>query len=281
MLIFGTAGIPLSTPPSGDTIAGLRQVSQLGLGAMEIEFVRSIYLRDNTAPPVACVGGKLGLRLSCHAPYYLNLNASDEEKLRKSAVMIRQSARIASLAGARTLVFHPGYYLKEAPETVYSRIKYQLEMIVDKLNDEGTSIELRPELAGKTSQFGTLSEILRLSKEIPGVAPAIDFAHLYAATGRYNSYPEFAQVLEKIGEVLGPDALKTLHLHVSGIESGKGGERRHRNLLETSYRYEELIQALIDFQASGLVICESPNIEDDALLLQSTWRELSPGPLKA
>ena len=44
-----------------------------------------------------------------------------------------------------------------------------------------------------------------------------------------------------------------------------------------SQNYEELIQALIDYGASGTVICESPNIEGDALLLQQTFRELAPG----
>ena len=249
----------------------------MGLGAMEIEFVRSIYLREKTAAPVAYTGDKLGLKLSCHAPYYLNLNAADDEKLRKSAGILYHAASIAEKAGARALVFHPGYYLKEDPEPVYLKIRSQIEAILEKLTDDGVSIVLRPELAGRNTQFGNLAELLRLAQDIPGIAPAIDFAHLHAVTGRYNSYAEFAQVLEKIGEALGAEALHDLHLHVSGIESGTGGERRHRNLMETAYRYEELIQALIDYGASGTVICESPNIEGDALLLQQTFRELAPG----
>ncbi|MDV2989783.1 MAG: TIM barrel protein [Dehalogenimonas sp.] len=276
MLYFGTAGIPASTKGTGDTIAGLRQVKELGLSGMEIEFVRSIYLRDNTAPPVAYIGQKLGLKLSCHAPYYLNLNAADEVKLRKSSAMVFNAARIAALAGAGSLVFHAGYYLKGESETVYQNIKNQLELVLSKLREEDIQITLRPEIAGKTSQFGTLSELLRLCKELPGTAPAIDFAHLHAVTGRYNSYPEFAEVLARVGEALGNEAVNDLHLHVSGIEAGKSGERRHLNLPETDYRYEELLQALADFRAGGMLICESPNIEEDALLLYRTWRELVP-----
>ena len=276
MLYFGTAGIPASTKGTGDTVAGLRRVAELGLTGMEIEFVRNVYLTDKSAPPVAYVAGKLGLKLSCHAPYFLNLNAADEVKRRQSSGTLHRAARMAALAGAGSLVFHAGYYLKGEPETVYDEIKHQLEIVLDKLREENNSIVLRPELAGKVSSFGTLAEILRLSKELPGVAPVIDFAHLHAVTGRYNSYEEFAEVLYKVGEALGSGALTDLHLHVSGIEAGKSGERRHLNLAETDYHYAELLQALADYNAGGMLICESPNIEDDALLLQRTWQEFAP-----
>ena len=278
MLIFGTAGLPASTKGTGDTVAGLKRVAELGLGGMEIEFVRGVYLKENTAAPVAYVGKKLRLKLSCHAPYYLNLNATDEVRRRQAGGVLHHAASIAAQAGARSVVFHAGYYLKGSPEAVFDTIKGQLEVVLDKLHDEGTAITLRPELAGKISQFGTLPELLRLSKELPGVAPAIDFAHLHAATGRYNSYVEFAEVLSRVGEALGRAALDDLHLHVSGIEYGKTGERKHLNLSESDFHYDELLQALADVKAGGLLICESPNIEEDALLLQRTYQDLSPKP---
>jgi deoxyribonuclease IV len=276
MLRFGTAGIPASTKATGDTVAGLKRVAELGLSSMEIEFVRGVYLKDKTAAPVAYVARKLGLRLSCHAPYYLNLNHADETRRRQAGGVLHHAARIAAAAGAETIVFHAGYYLKDSPEAVYDAIKAEIETVLGKLRDEGVKITLRPELAGKTSQFGNLAEIIRLSKELPGVAPAVDFAHLHAATGRYNSYAEFAEVLEWLGEALGRESVDDLHLHVSGIEYRGSGERRHLNLQESDFRYEELLQALADVKAGGLLICESPNIEEDALLLQNVFRDLSP-----
>lgn len=276
MLLFGTAGIPASTKANGDTVAGLKRIAELGLGGMEIEFVRGVYLKDNMVPPVAYVGKKLGLKLSCHAPYYLNLNHADEVRRRQAGGVLHHAAGTAAGAGAKTIVFHAGYYLKGDPETVYDAIKAEIEVVLGKLHDEGTTITLRPELAGKVSQFGTLAEILKLSKELPGVAPAIDFAHLHASTGRYNSYAEFSEVLNRIGEALGREALDDLHLHVSGIEYAKSGERRHLNLADSDFRYDELLQSLADSKVGGLLICESPNIEDDTLLLQRTYLDLSP-----
>jgi len=81
-------------------------------------------------------------------------------------------------------------------------------------------------------------------------------------------------VLEQIGARLGRGALERLHVHVSGIEFGPKGERRHLPLRESKFRYRELLRALHDTRVSGWVICESPAMEDDALVLKRAWRRL-------
>jgi len=71
---------------------------------------------------------------------------------------------------------------------------------------------------------------------------------------------------------LGRQALDNMHIHVSGIAYGKSGEAKHLNLRESDFNYVEFIQALSDYNVKGLVINESPNLEEDALLLQQTYR---------
>ncbi|MFO8010379.1 MAG: hypothetical protein R6U89_06140, partial [Dehalococcoidia bacterium] len=58
----------------------------------------------------------------------------------------------------------------------------------------------------------------------------------------------------------------------SGISYGKKGERKHLNMEESDFRYADLIQALKDHNVKGVAICESPNLEKDALLLQGVYR---------
>ena len=116
--------------------------------------------------------------------------------------------------------------------------------------------------------------LLKLSMELEGVAPCIDFAHWHARTDRFNSYPEFASVLLKIKESLGENALQNMHIHVAGISYGKKGELKHLNLQQSHFRYTEFLKALNDYGVGGFVICESPNLEEDALLLQATYQEL-------
>jgi len=142
------------------------------------------------------------------------------------------------------------------------------------LKEENNGVCIRPETAGKVSQFGTVEEILNLCTEVEGLAPCMDFAHWHARTGGFNSYREFALVLLQIEEKLGRVALDNMHVHVSGIAYGGKGEIKHLNLKESDFQYAELLKALKDYDVKGIVICESPNLEEDALLLQATYNAL-------
>jgi len=269
-LLFGTGGTPHSSE-TNTTIDGIRRIAELGLGCMEVEFVQGVRMGEAGARLVAEVATREGVKLSAHAPYFINLNAHEPEKIRASQDRIIQTARIALLCGAESIVFHAAFYLGDSPEEVYSHVKKYLGEVIYKLRRENNRVWIRPEITGKPSQFGNLEELLNLCTELEGVAPCIDFAHWYARTGEVNSYPEFASILQRVKEHLGRAALDNTHIHVSGIAYGKKGEINHLNLKESDFQYAELLQALKDYDAQGMVICESPNLEEDALLLQETY----------
>jgi deoxyribonuclease-4 len=242
---------------------------------MELAFVRRVAMREKTASKVRQAAEEHGVRLSVHAPYYVNLNSPEADKVRASRQRILQAARVGWLCGARSIVFHPAFYHGDSPEIVYERVRGHLVELTGELRAEDNGAILRPETTGKASQFGTLAELLMLSKEVEGVAPCVDFAHLHARTGGDNSYEEFTALLELIEGELGRAGLEEMHIHISGIDYGSGGERRHLNLVDADLRYVELLQALRDFEVGGLVICESPSLEEDALLMQRTYRGLA------
>lgn len=236
--------------------------------------MRQIYLDESSAEQVAAAAAREGIRLSAHAPYYLNLNALEPQKRRASMGILHKAARIARLAGAGCLVFHPGYYMNipgiQVSETMF---KYLVET-EQKLQEEGTDIALRPETSGKRSQFGSLRELMDLCGGMSSASPCIDFAHLHAYGGQVNSYNEFTAVLNDLQEGLGRNAIDNLHLHVSGIHYGHHGEIRHLQLDDSDFNYHQLLRALLDKNAGGMVICESPDSETDALLLKRTYLEL-------
>ncbi|HLB28115.1 MAG TPA: TIM barrel protein, partial [Dehalococcoidales bacterium] len=207
-------------------------------------------------------------------PYYINFNAREPEKLAASQERLLQTARIGKICGAQSAVFHTAFYLGDAPETAYETIKQRLKETLDKLRKENNTVTIRPELMGKPSQFGTLDEILKLSTELEGVAPCIDFAHCHARTGAFNTYPEFTALLEQVKNKLGKAALENMHIHFSGINYGARGEKNHLDFAEADLNYKDLLKALIDYDVKGLVICESPSLEKDALLLQETYARL-------
>ncbi len=274
-LHFGTAGIPNSTPRKS-TVNGIKRIKELGLDAMEIEFVRGIRMSETRAREVREVAESLGVVLTVHAPYYINLNSSDESKRRASIERILESARIGYKANAWSVVFHSGYYGDKPSEAAYQRVKDALLLIVRTLKDENIDIWIRPEVMGALSEIGSLEEVVKLAEEIgENVLPCIDFAHIHARTiGRYNSYEEFREILEIIERRLGKEALKNMHIHVSGIEYGPRGEVRHLNLLETPFRYRDLMKVLKEFNVRGVVISESPNLEEDAILMKKTYEEI-------
>lgn len=273
-LLFGTGGIPHSTPKRS-SVAGVKRIRELGLDCMELAFVRRVAMGEKTASEVRRAAEEHEVRLSVHAPYYVNLNSPDVDKVQASRQRILQAARVGWLCGARSVVFHPAFYHDDPPQVVYERIRSHLTELVEELRGEGNGITLRPETTGKASQFGTLEELLGLSKEVGGVAPCVDFAHIHARTGGTNSYEEFAALLESIKQELGSAALQDMHIHMSGIEYGPGGEKEHLDLADADLRYVELMRALHDYEVGGLVICESPSLEEDALLMQSTYRRLA------
>ena len=273
-LRFGTAGIPISTPKPS-TLTGIEQVKKLGLDAMELEFVRRVNLKPETARKIKYVAQKNDVLLTAHAPYYINLNATEKAKREASKNRIIQSAERLHEAGGWSVVFHAGYYLKQEPSKVYDTIKSEIGDIVTTLQDKGVNVWIRPELTGKPTQFGTLNELIQMSQEVEQVLPAIDFAHCHARNkGKYNSTEEWREMLSLLEEGLGRDALDNMHIHISGIEYSDKGERNHLNLQESDMKWEDLLRVLKEFKVKGVVISESPNIEGDALLMKKKYEEI-------
>jgi len=272
-LFFGTGGTPHSSRIKS-TIGGIERIAELGLGCMEVEFVKGVKMGEQSARQVAEVATRTGVILSAHAPYYINLNAQEPPKVKASQDRVLQTARVATLCNIRNIVFHAAFYLDDPPGKTYNTVKKNLREVLNQLNKENNQVQIRLETTGGISEFGTLDEVLDLCTELEGLAPCIDFAHLHARTGELNSYQEFTSILDRVEERLGRPALDDMHIHTSGIDYGKKGEVKHLNLKESDLKYTELLEALRDYKVKGIVICESPNLEEDALLLQETYDNL-------
>jgi deoxyribonuclease-4 len=274
-LLFGTGGTPLSAARPRNPLNAIKRISELGLGCTELEFTYGVRMQEAEAEQVANLARKLRVKLTAHAPYYINLNAHDHDILISSQDRILQTARISYICGVQNIVFHAAFYMKDDPPEVYTRIKKSLAGLCAEIKHQNKTIMLRPELMGKVSQFGSLEEILNLCSEVEGLAPCIDFAHLHSRTGKYNSYYEFKSVLNQIEKKLGREALNNMHIHLSGINyNSRSGEIMHLNLRESDYNYEELLRALKEQDVKGMLICESPNLEEDALHLQETYNKV-------
>lgn len=273
-LRFGTAGIPHSAKKRS-TVEGIIRIYELGLGCMELEFVQGVKMGEELAMEVNQVREEYGIVLSAHAPYFINLNAKELEKIERSRERIKQSARILKLCGGQNVVFHAGFYLGREQGEAVKHLKAEIREIADSVSKENPEIILRPETTGKDSQMGSLKEVICWSEGVANVLPCIDFSHLYARSiGRLNSYRDFAGVLEEIKEKFGEKGLNNFHAHVAGMEYGPKGEKRHVMLEDSGFNYCDLLRAFKDYGVKGTLICESPKPEEDALLLKETYEKL-------
>jgi len=273
-LRFGTAGIPLSTPLP-NTANGIAHVKNLGLEAMELEFVHSVNIKEENAPAVKDVATKNDVILTCHGQYFINLNSNEKHKLEASKHRVYTAAKRAWQCGGWSMCFHSAFYLGMDSRTTYEKVKIQIKEIVKKLKDEGAEIWVRPETMGRQTQFGTIDEILDLSLEIENVMPCIDFSHLYAREiGKQNSVEFYSGILELVESKLGKEGLNNMHIHCQGIEFGPKGEKKHLPLSKSTFDYKAVLKSLKDFNAKGVVICESPIMEEDAIILAKTFAKL-------
>jgi len=275
-LLFGTAGVPHSADQDS-TLSGIKHVAAIGLDCLEVEFVRGVRMSDDTARLVGKKAAELNVALSVHAPYFINLNSPEEGKKLSSQKYILTAARTAMILGARSLVFHAGYYGPSTPEGAYQAVKKELAEVLSVLKKEHNTVVLRIETMGKRAQFGTLDDVLFMSRELEGLQPCLDFSHMHARE-KVSTYVDFDRVLRKLRKKLGQAALENVHFHVAGVAYSHQGELKHLNLRDSDFHYDDWIQALKEHSVKGMVICESPNLETDALMLknlygQSEWKK--------
>lgn len=274
---FGTVGSPLMTPKKPGGSVGAIQFSQsLGLDAFELGWVQAVRVSAETCEVIRQTASAQDVAVSVHAPYFINLNAEDDE-WPKSRKRLMDAAHYGNLAGATDVIFHPGSYFQRDPAEVLKLAIPRLAGCVDELRAAGNPITLRPETMGKSAMLGSLEDTVEMAKAIPGVLPCMDFAHLHArpGDGTINSYEEWSTRLEMVAKALGADALKCLHIHLSGIEYGLKGEKNHLPVAESDLDLEGLFRALHAFAATGRILCESPAMEDDALYMRKIWQEVS------
>ncbi len=250
---FGPAGLG----PVKQAISNLEHYHSLGLRACEISFTYGVYIKNKEdAIKIGNVAKKLGITLSIHASYFINLNSVEKEKVEKSKERILDCCKVGTLLGAKYIVFHPGYYGKMDKEETYQNIKKEMLNLQEIIKKEKYTPILAPETTGKINVFGSVDDILRLVKDTKCLF-CIDFAHILAREKDY----QFEEVLTKFNKY------KKMHIHFSGIVYTEKGERHHKKTPESEWK--KLISALLKFskikEENITIINESPFTVEDSL----------------
>jgi deoxyribonuclease-4 len=272
---FGTVGAPISTPAKpGGSVGAIQRIRELNLDAFELGWVQAVRVTEKSCELIKAEGKKQDVSLSVHAPYFINLNA-DESEWPKSRKRLWDAAYYGYLAGASDIIFHPGSYFGRQPSEVLKVAIPRLQDLTAELAAKEIHVTLRPETMGKGALFGSFTDVLEMSKQVLGVLPCLDFAHLHARNGdgSVNTSNEWLMLVNGYANKLGNKALQSLHIHLSGIEYTDKGEKKHLPLRSSDLNIKDLLSVLASAHCSGRILCESPILEEDALYMQQLWNE--------
>jgi deoxyribonuclease-4 len=248
MIKFGPAGIGgIKEAPFA-----LQKYKEFGIKAAEIPFTYQIWIKDkNTGSRIGRSAKKAGIDLSIHAPYWINLNSKEKDKVKKSKKRILRCCEVATWLKVKKIIFHCGYYGGMDKEETFQNIKKRILEMQQEIKKNNWNVKLCPETTGKTNVFGNIEEISRLVKETK-CSFCIDFAHVLA---RYRTY-DIDLLKKKFPQ-------KQWHCHFSGIEYGEKGEKRH---IKTPVKEIKRVIKALPKDKDITIINESPNPVEDSIL---------------
>jgi len=281
---FGPAGVP---PTFKILKAGLADVPRLlreeGLDAFEYQAVRwgaKPQIKREDAEKLGLEAKRNDVLLSLHGSYFINF-CGKKSIVEASKKRLIACATAADWMSAYVVVFHPGFYGKKTQKEVFKNCSRALKEVVEAMNAIGIkNVKIGPETMGKSAQFGSLNETLRLCQEVERTQLVIDWSHLHAREGgRFKTTDDFRRVVEEAERLLGVEAVKDMHCHFTKVEFTDRGERRHRMLDEADYGpdFRLFAKVIVDFKLRPVIISESPIIDIDAIRMRDILQKKMKG----
>ena len=258
-LRFGPAEVPSRKSPE----EAVRLLREQKFNACEIDFAGGFWMDYEWAEEFGKLARKARIVLSVHAPIAGFMGHLERDKKFRMAVgMLDHSAGIAVAASAKLVVFHPGFLLGRTRRAAISAVSKQLEELRTRLEGKGRVVPFGIEVMGRVRDFGSLDDVVEISRRSGWVRPVLDFAHMHATSdGAYTDVEPFAAALEAVDEVLEADV--PFHIHFSDIAYANRNETKHLPYGEGTLRADPLGEALQRFKRPATVISESPDLESD------------------
>jgi deoxyribonuclease-4 len=265
MIRIGPAGIPLSCKGRTNKDGIIYTHRDLDLNAIEIQFVRGLYvMSDEEATIIRDYSTENDIEVHTHAPYYINL-AGDDEELTMSFDKILKSVQMAANIGAKSVIIHPGFYGDKTEKKTMKMVIKNSKKLMGLIKKEKLNIQIGLETMGKQKVFGTIDEVIEVCKNVKGVFPAIDLAHIHA---RGNGCLKERKDYEELFEKLKPLKLKNYLIHITGVLYEKGNELYHLPIKKGDMPIAPLIEVILDNNYNVTLISESPLLEHDAVYIR-------------
>ena len=210
---FGPAGNSESFSAMGykKTVQVPEYLEKMGLNAYEYQCGRGVRVNVDAAAELGRLAAEKDIAISLHAPYFISLSSTEEEKRENSIGYILDSARAVAAMGGSRIVVHSGSCSKMTRQEALELACATLRRAEQALCENGLEqIHICPETMGKVNQLGTLEEVLELCRVDDRFIPCIDFGHLNARTfGGLRTFADFKAVFDAMEDRLG---LSLIHI---------------------------------------------------------------------
>ena len=252
------------------TLGSFERIAELKLNAQEVEFVRKVYLTEKTAPDIGNKAKELGISLTTHAPYAINLCSNAKPVVETSKKLILDTLKISELIGAGCAGVHAAYCSGLTPEQTFETLRRNVGEILDNAKQTGIkNVLLGVEVMAKESQFGNLDEVVNFCKQAKGTIPYIDWCHIFA---RNNGRIDYGEIFEKL------KILKLDHIY-SHFSNSKYNVNSKKFLdvhipIGNHPPFEPLAREILKRKVDITIISESPILEQDSLKMREIFQKL-------
>jgi len=275
--LFGPAGNSDSfTKTYKGSVHAPKWLKELGLDCYEYQCGRGVNMGEDTARAIGEAAREQGIRMSLHAPYYINLSGDGDERMEKNCEYIVKSARACHWLGGDRIVVHCGGLSGMERQVALEHTLLNLREALKALESEGLDhIRMCIETMGKVNVLGDQEEVCTICQMDERLLPCIDFGHLNARSqGGMYTEGDFAALLDLLENRLGQERAKHFHAHFSKIQYGKGGEIKHLTFADTEYgpEFAPLAQLLAERRLAPRIICESAGTQaEDAVTMKKMY----------
>ena len=216
------------------------------------------------------IARELDIELSLHAPYYMDL-ANADGLAAKSVDAVKWGGLLAEAANARIVVTHLGLYGELEREEALRRVIESVMALRNWYRDAKLRPSIGLEASGRQEVIGGLDELLAIARQVRGVQPILNFAHVHARENGLLKQPaDFAAVLDRVQEFTNG----RFYTHFSGVEHEGGNELRYTPIKKGDLRFEPFAELLLEDGRDITVISSSPLLEHDAMYMKVIYERV-------
>ena len=136
--LFGPAGNSDSfSKAHKSSLAAPGWIAEQGLDCYEYQCGKGVHVGEDTARKLGVNAAAAGIRLSLHAPYFINLANPDPESLQKTIGYITSACLAAVWMGAGRVVIHSGALMKRTRRQAMDIAIPSLKAVIAACDDAG------------------------------------------------------------------------------------------------------------------------------------------------